>query len=207
LYPKICGMTGTAQTQALEFEKVYGLPVEVIPTNKPMIREDRADVLFPTKADKERAILTEIRKAHGRGQPVLVGTGSVEESERLSAMLPDVPHHILNARNDELEAQIIAHAGAVGAVTISTNMAGRGTDIQLGPGGAESGGLYVIGTQKHESRRIDNQLRGRAGRQGDPGCSRFFISLEDDLLEKYRGINRRFDDNDIDTIQRLVEGQ
>jgi preprotein translocase subunit SecA len=206
LYPKVCGMTGTAQTSALEFEKVYGLPVEVIPTNRPMIREDRSDVIFPTRADKERAILGEIRKAHERRQPVLVGTGSVEESERLSAMLHDLPHQVLNARNDELEAAIIAKAGEAGAVTISTNMAGRGTDIRLGKGAAELGGLCVIGTQKYESRRIDNQLRGRAGRQGDPGASRFFVSLEDDLLQKWRGLNSRLGD-DIETIQRLVEGQ
>jgi preprotein translocase subunit SecA len=206
LYPMICGMTGTAQTQALEFEKVYGLPVEVIPTNRPMIREDRSDVIFPARADKERAILGEIRKAHGRGQPVLVGTGSVEESERLSSMLAGVPHQVLNARNDEMEAGIIAKAGEVGSVTISTNMAGRGTDIRLGPGAAELGGLYVIGTQKYESRRIDNQLRGRAGRQGDPGVSRFFVSLDDDLLQKWGGLDPRFGD-DIETIQRLVEGK
>jgi len=136
----------------------------------------------------------------------LVGTASVADSERLSAMLGDIPHHVLNARNDELEAQIIAQAGERGAVTISTNMAGRGTDIRLGGGVAELGGLYVIGMQKHESRRIDDQLRGRAGRQGDPGCSRFFVSLEDDLMVKYADLNPRLG-TDPDTVQRLVEGQ
>ena len=189
LYPQVCGMTGTAATQALEFEKIYGMQVETIPTNRPVIRADQPDEVFATKAEKEQAVLEEIRRAHATGRPVLVGTGSVEESERLSRMLGDVPHQVLNARNDELEAAIVARAGERGAVTISTNMAGRGTDIRLGEGVAELGGLYVIGTQKHESRRIDNQLRGRAGRQGDPGSSRFFVSLEDDLLVKYGDIN------------------
>ena len=206
LYPKVCGMTGTAATQALEFEKIYGLPVERIPTNRPVIRVDDPDLLFVTRCEKEQAVLDEIRRAHKTGQPVLVGTGSVEESERLSAMLGGVPHRVLNARNDELEAGIIAQAGERGAVTISTNMAGRGTDIRLGEGAAEVGGLFVIGTQKHESRRIDNQLRGRAGRQGDPGCSRFFVSLEDELLVKYRDLNPELG-TDPDSVQRLVEGQ
>jgi preprotein translocase subunit SecA len=206
LYPKICGMTGTAATQALEFEKIYGLQVETIPPNKPVIRLDHPDKVFETRHEKEQAVLVEIRRAHEIGQPVLVGTGSVEESERLSGLLADVPHRVLNARNDELEAGIIAHAGERCAVTISTNMAGRGTDIRLGEGVPLLGGLYVIGTQKHESRRIDNQLRGRAGRQGDPGCSRFFVSCEDDLLVRYRDLNPRFG-TDLDTVQRLVEGQ
>jgi preprotein translocase subunit SecA len=206
LYPKTCGMTGTATTQALEFEKIYGLRVETIPTNKTVIRVDHPDVVFATRIDKEEAVLEEIRRVHQLGQPVLVGTGSVEESERLSAMLGDVPHCVLNARNDELEAGIVARAGECGAVTISTNMAGRGTDIRLGEGAAAAGGLYVIGTQKHESRRIDNQLRGRAGRQGDPGCSRFFVSLEDELLVKYGELNPGAG-ADPDTIQRLVEGK
>ena len=146
LYPKICGMTGTAVTQALEFEKIYGLSVETIPTNKPVIRIDYPDAVFATKREKELAVLAEIRRAYAMAQPVLVGTGSVEESERLSAMLRDIPHHVLNARNDELEAGIIAQAGQRSAVTISTNMAGRGTDIRLGEGAAAAGGLYVIGT-------------------------------------------------------------
>jgi preprotein translocase subunit SecA len=206
LYPEVCGMTGTAATQALEFEKIYGMPVEIIPPNKPVIRIDHPDAVFGTRIEKEQAVLNDIRRAHQLGQPVLVGTGSVEESERLSGMLGDVPHRVLNARNDAMEAGIIAQAGACGAVTISTNMAGRGTDIRLGEGAAAAGGLYVIGTQKHESRRIDNQLRGRAGRQGDPGCSRFFVSLEDELLVKYRDLNPKLG-KDLDTIQRLVEGQ
>ncbi len=206
LYPKVCGMTGTAQTQALEFEKIYGMRVETIPTNKPMIRVDQPDAVFATRMEKETAVLDDIRRAHKAGQPVLVGTGSVEESERLSALLDDVTHRVLNARNDEWEAGIIAQAGEQGAVTISTNMAGRGTDIRLGEGATAAGGLYVIGTQKHESRRIDNQLRGRAGRQGDPGCSRFFVSLEDDLLVKYQDLDPRLG-TDLNSIQRLVEGQ
>jgi len=205
LYPRVCGMTGTAATQALEFQQVYEMPVEVIPTNRPMIRVDHPDEVFATKAGKEAAVLAEIRQLHRKGQPVLVGTGSVEESERLSRRLGDIPHNVLNARNDEHEAAIVAHAGERGAVTISTNMAGRGTDIRLGQGAAELGGLYVIGTQKHESRRIDNQLRGRSGRQGDPGASRFYVSFEDDLLVKYGDLNPELG-RDPDTVQRLVEG-
>ena len=166
-------MTGTASTKALEFEKVYGLGRSDIPTNRPVARVDHADAVFRTKADKERAVTDEIRRVHAMGQPILVGTASVADSERLSSMLSDIPHEILNARNDEMEASIIARAGERGAVTISTNMAGRGTDIRLGEGVAALGGLYVIGTNKHESRRIDNQLRGRAGRQGDPGVEVF----------------------------------
>jgi preprotein translocase subunit SecA len=207
LYPKVCGMTGTAATQSLELIKVYGLKVEKIPTNRPVIRVDHPDIVFPAKAEKEQAVLEEIRRAHASGQPVLVGTASVAESERLSARLTDIPHEVLNARNDEREAAIVACAGERGAVTISTNMAGRGTDIRLGAGVAELGGLYVIGTNKHESRRIDNQLRGRAGRQGDPGCSRFFVSLEDDLIVKYAGLNKGRYRNDPPSLQRLVEGQ
>jgi preprotein translocase subunit SecA len=206
LYPKICGITGTAATQAKEFRSIYGLEVEAIPTNRPVIRVDHPDVLFQTKQEKERAVKEEVRRAHATGQPVLVGTVSVEESERLSTALRDIPHEVLNARNEEQEAEIIARAGQLGAVTISTNMAGRGTDIRLGEGVAELGGLYVIGTNRHESRRIDNQLRGRAGRQGDPGTSRFFISMEDDLIIKYAT-----DDTgaplDSERIQRVVEGQ
>ncbi len=206
LYPRVCGMTGTAATQAIEFQTVYGLYVETIPTNRPVIRVDHPDVMFSTKADKEQAVAGEIRRVHATGQPILVGTASVEESERLSGMLADLPHSVLNARNDEVEAAIVAQAGQRGALTISTNMAGRGTDIRLGEGVAALGGLYVIGTNRHESRRIDNQLRGRAGRQGDPGCSRFFISLEDSLMVKYRDLNPHFRD-DPASIQRLVEGQ
>jgi preprotein translocase subunit SecA len=206
LYPMVCGMTGTAATQSLEFRRVYGLQVETIPTNRPLIRIDHPDVLFATKAEKEQALVAEIRRAHEIGQPVLVGTASVADSERLSSLLAAVPHEIVNARHDDREAAIIARAGERGAVTVSTNMAGRGTDISLGDGVVELGGLYVIGTNKHDSRRIDNQLRGRAGRQGDPGSSRFFLSLEDDLIVRYRELDARYRD-DPDTIQRLVEGQ
>jgi len=205
-YSNVCGMTGTASTQSFELLKVYGLEVETIPLNRPVIRVDHPDVLFLTRSAKEQAVVEEIRRAHATGQPVLVGTASVVESERFSALLPDVPHEVLNARNDEREAAIVARAGERNAVTISTNIAGRGTDIRLGPGAAELGGLYVIGTNKHESRRIDNQLRGRAGRQGDPGCSRFFVSMEDDLIVKYAELNPKFRD-DPNAIQRLVEGQ
>ena len=206
LYARVCGMTGTAASSAVELQTMYLLPVEIIPTNRPMIRVDHPDRLFPSKAAKDRAVVNEIREAHLRGQPVLVGTASIAESESLSRRLDGIPHSVLNAKNDAAEAEIIAQAGQRGAVTISTNMAGRGTDIKLGAGVAALGGLYVIGTNKHESRRIDNQLRGRAGRQGDPGCSRFFISLEDDLPVKYRDLNPRFN-NDPDSLQRLVEGQ
>ena len=205
LYPQACGMTGTAATQALEFEKIYGMPVEVVPTNRPVIRVDHSDELFRTRREKERTVLDEIRRVHATGRPVLVGSGSVEESERLSRMLSDIPHQVLNARQDEQEAAIIAQAGERSAVTISTNMAGRGTDIRLGAGVAELGGLHVIGTQKHESRRIDNQLRGRAGRQGDPGSSHFFVSFEDDLMVKYADLNPDLG-RDPETVQRLVEG-
>ncbi len=206
LYPKVCGMTGTASTQSLEFRRVYWLCVETIPTNRPVIRVDLPDVVFPTRVEKEQAVAAEIRRVHATGQPVLVGTGSVADSERLSALLAEVPHEVLNARHDEREAAIIARAGERGAVTVSTNMAGRGTDIRLGEGVVGLGGLYVIGTNKHESRRIDNQLRGRAGRQGDPGLSRFFVSLEDDLMVRYGELDERYR-NDPGTLQRLVEGQ
>jgi preprotein translocase subunit SecA len=206
LYPSLCGMTGTAMTQEREFLHIYDLRVEAIPTNRPVIRIDHPDVLFETRAEKEQAVLAEIRRVHATGQPILVGTASVEESERLSGMLFGVPHRVLNARNDEAEAAIVAEAGRCGAVTISTNMAGRGTDICLGEGAAALGGLYVIGTNRHESRRIDNQLRGRAGRQGDPGCSRFFISLEDPLMVKYGDLNPQSSRDHV-AIQGLVEGQ
>ena len=205
LYPKICGMTGTAATQADEFRKFYGLDVEVIPPNRPVIRVDEPDAVFPTKFTKEETVLEEIHRIHAAGQPVLVGTSSVEESERLSAKLYDIPHSVLNARNEEEEAGIIAQAGQRGAVTISTNMAGRGVDIQLGEGVAGLGGLYVIGMNRHESRRIDHQLRGRAGRQGDPGRSRFFISMEDDLLARFTGDDPVFPG--AETLQRRMEGQ
>jgi preprotein translocase subunit SecA len=205
LYPMACGMTGTAATQASEFRKIYDLEVEVIPTNRPMIRVDHPDAVFPTMMEKEQALVEEIRNVHETGQPILVGTASVEESERLSSRLDGIPHQVLNARNDEVEASIVRRAGECNAVTISTNMAGRGTDIQLGPGAAELGGLYVIGTNRHESVRIDNQLRGRAGRQGDPGCSRFFVSYQDELLVKY-GIHDETRSTPAE-IQRRIEGQ
>jgi preprotein translocase subunit SecA len=206
LYPQLCGMTGTAATQAAELRQCYSLDVETIPTNRAVIRIDHPDVVFPTKAAKETAVAEVIRAAHSSGQPVLVGTASVEESERLSRSLPYIPHAVLNARNEEEEAGIVARAGQRGAVTISTNMAGRGVDIQLGAGVAELGGLLVIGTNRHESRRIDHQLRGRAGRQGDPGQTRFLISLEDDLLVRY-GIEDAKYRHDAESIQRVVEGQ
>jgi preprotein translocase subunit SecA len=206
LYSSMCGMTGTGATQAMEFRTFYGCDVETIPTNRPIIRVDEPDVVFATKAEKEHAVIAEIAAAHATGQPVLVGTASVEESERLSCALAGVPHQVLNARNEEQEAGIVARAGQRGAVTISTNMAGRGVDIQLGEGMAALGGLYVIGTNRHEARRIDHQLRGRAGRQGDPGRSRFFISRQDDLLVKF-GINDPRLHYDAAGIQRTVEGQ
>ena len=161
---------------------------------------------FPTKRDKERAVIEEIRRVHLTGRPIVVGTRSVEESERLSPQIRDIAHQVLNARHEEHEAQMIARAGERGAVTISTNMAGRGTDIKLGEGVAELGGLHIIGTNRHESRRIDNQLRGRAGRQGDPGSSRFFVSLEDDLFTKYSAETDHLQ-RDPESMQRTVEGQ
>jgi len=208
LYPQVCGMTGTAFTQARELKEIYDLEVEVIPTNRPVIRLDHPDVVFANKHDKEEAVMDEIFETHQSGRPVLVGTTSVEESERYSSRLRQagIPHHVLNARNEEQEAAIVARAGERGAITISTNMAGRGTDIQLGPDVAELGGLYVIGTNRHESRRIDNQLRGRAGRQGDPGSSRFFISLQDDLMLRYAG-EGVLQIRDPEGIQRVMEGQ
>jgi preprotein translocase subunit SecA len=183
MYEKLAGMTGTAETEAEEFNKIYKLDVVVIPTHKPCIRKDYPDVIFRTKREKYKAIIQEIEECHKRGQPVLVGTVSVEVSELLSRMLPrSIRHSVLNAKRHKEEAEIVARAGQMGAVTIATNMAGRGTDIKLGPGVVELGGLHIIGTERHEARRIDRQLRGRAGRQGDPGSSRFYLSLEDDLL-------------------------
>ena len=184
LYKTLSGMTGTADTEAVEFNKIYKLDVVVIPTNKPLVRKDEQDVVYRTAREKFNAIVAEIKEARGREQPVLVGTASVEASELLSSLLraKGVPHNVLNAKNHAREAEIIAEAGYAGHVTIATNMAGRGTDIVLGPGVVEKGGLYVIGTERNESRRIDNQLRGRSGRQGDPGRTSFFLSLEDDLM-------------------------
>lgn len=184
MYEKLAGMTGTADTEAEEFKKIYNLDVVVIPTNMPMIRTDYQDVIYKTEKEKFTAVVREIKELHEKKRPVLVGTISIEKSERLSALLSKegIHHHVLNAKYHEKEAEIIAQAGQPGMVTISTNMAGRGTDIKLGEGVAEIGGLHIVGTERHESRRIDNQLRGRAGRQGDPGSSRFYLSLEDDLL-------------------------
>jgi len=187
LYEKLAGMTGTALTEAEEFHKIYGLEVAIIPTNKPMVRSDHPDVIYRTEESKFEAVIDEILDLNKEGRPVLVGTVSVEKSERLARMLEKrgVPHAVLNAKQHEREAAIVAGAGQKGAVMIATNMAGRGTDIVLGEGVREVGGLHIIGTERHESRRIDNQLRGRSGRQGDPGSSRFFISLEDDLMKKF----------------------
>src|SRR5437660_2626395 len=177
-------MTGTAVTEAEEFDKIYKLQVVVIPTHKPMIRVDNADLIYKTEDAKFKAVADEIQETAGTGRPVLGGTVSVEKSERLARLLEKrgVPHEVLNAKQHEREALIVAKAGQPGAVTIATNMAGRGTDIVLGEGVAKAGGLHIVGTERHESRRIDNQLRGRAGRQGDPGSTRFYISLEDDLM-------------------------
>lgn len=187
MYEKLAGMTGTAKTEEEEFISIYGMDVVVIPTNKPMIRKDYPDVVYKTKEAKYAAIIEEIVQCYQRKQPVLVGTVSIEVSEKLSAMLSrrGVPHQVLNAKYHEKEAEIIKLAGQAGAVTIATNMAGRGTDIVLGEGVVELGGLHVIGTERHESRRIDNQLRGRSGRQGDPGSSRFYVSFEDDLMRLF----------------------
>ncbi|PIP17193.1 MAG: preprotein translocase subunit SecA [Candidatus Portnoybacteria bacterium CG23_combo_of_CG06-09_8_20_14_all_37_13] len=184
LYQKLAGMTGTAATSAEEFDKVYSLDVVVIPTNKPMIRQDLEDIIYKTEQGKFKAIITEIQKRYKNGQPILVGTVSIEKNEKLSQLLKkeNILHRVLNAKYHEQEAQIIAKAGEKGAVTVATNMAGRGVDIKLGQGVKELGGLHVIGTERHEARRIDNQLRGRAGRQGDSGSSQFFVSLEDDLM-------------------------
>jgi preprotein translocase subunit SecA len=206
LYPQVCGMTGTAATQAGELRAFYGLDVEVIATHRPVIRADLADRVFRTKREKEQAVHDEIVLVHESGRPVLIGTASVEESERVSARLGALQHEVLNARNEEEEAEIIARAGERGAVTVSTNMAGRGVDIRLGEGVAESGGLHVVGVNRHESRRIDHQLRGRAGRQGDPGSSQFFVSLEDDLLVKY-GVDELNSTDAPERIQRKIETQ
>ncbi|MFA5910839.1 MAG: hypothetical protein WC815_18820 [Vicinamibacterales bacterium] len=202
LYPTVCGMSGTAATQARDFREMYELDVAVIPTHRPMIRIDYPDKVFATRAEKETAIVAEIRATHASGRPVLVGTASVQESEALSRQLADIDHVVLNARNEEAEAAVIARAGERGAVTISTNMAGRGVDIKLGDGVAVLGGLHVVGTTRYESRRVDHQLRGRAGRQGDPGSSRFFVSLEDPLMVKFGA-----DCAAPDQAQRIAEGQ
>ncbi|WP_417915088.1 preprotein translocase subunit SecA [Candidatus Electronema sp. JM] len=189
MYSKLAGMTGTADTEAAEFKKIYNLDVVVIPSNRPVARIDMADVIYKNQAAKYRAVVREIKELHEKGQPALVGTISIDVSELISDMLKKegIPHEVLNAKQHDREAEIIAQAGQVGKITIATNMAGRGTDIKLGPGVREAGGLHILGTSRHESRRIDNQLRGRSGRQGDPGSSRFYLSLEDDLLRIFGG--------------------
>jgi preprotein translocase subunit SecA len=188
-YDKLAGMTGTAATEADEFMHIYKMEVVSIPTHRPMIRDDRDDLVYKTRKSKHASVVEDIIECHEEGQPVLVGTVSVEVSEHISALLKrkGIPHNVLNAKQHEREAETIAEAGERGAVTIATNMAGRGTDIKLGEGVADLGGLYVLGTERHESRRIDNQLRGRSGRQGDPGESRFYLSFEDDLLRRFGG--------------------
>ncbi|MBR9938375.1 preprotein translocase subunit SecA [Oscillospiraceae bacterium Marseille-Q3528] len=186
-YDKKCGMTGTAQTEEKEFRDIYGMDVIEIPTNRPVQRKDLHDSVYKTKKEKLRAVVRDIKETHETGQPVLVGTINIDASEELSRMLnrEGIPHKVLNAKFHELEAEIVKDAGVHGAVTIATNMAGRGTDIKLDDAAREAGGLKIIGTERHESRRIDNQLRGRSGRQGDPGCSKFYISLEDDLMRLF----------------------
>ena len=187
MYNKLSGMTGTAKTEEEEFRNIYNMYVICIPTNKPVIREDLADLVYATEKGKYKAIINTVKEIHSKGQPILIGTISVESNEHLSGLLKKagLPHEVLNAKNHEREAEIIAKAGEKGAITLATNMAGRGTDIKLGEGVKELGGLCVIGTERHESRRIDNQLRGRAGRQGDPGISQFFVSFEDDLMRRF----------------------
>ena len=224
MYNKLSGMTGTAKTEEEEFRNIYNMYVIEIPTNKDVIREDLPDLVFATKKAKFNAIVREIKERHSTGQPILVGTIAIETSELVSKMLTkeNIKHEVLNAKNHAREAEIIAKAGEIGSVTIATNMAGRGTDIKLGEGVKELGGLCVIGTERHESRRIDNQLRGRAGRQGDPGVSQFFVSLEDELMVRF-GTDRiktlmqtaGFDDQairskiftgSIESAQKRVEG-
>ena len=187
MYKKLAGMTGTADTEAVEFREIYDLEVISIPTHRPMIRKDFPDLVYKTQREKFEAIAKDVKELHKRGQPVLVGTVSIEKSELLSGMLQKsgVPHDVLNAKNHEKEAEIVALAGHAGRVTIATNMAGRGTDIVLGEGVTDLGGLHILGTERHESRRIDNQLRGRSGRQGDPGSSRFYLALDDDLMRLF----------------------
>lgn len=226
MYNKLSGMTGTAKTEQEEFREIYNMETITIPTNKPVIRKDEPDLLYPTLKSKFAAVVKRIKKLHAKGQPILVGTVAVETSEYLSHLLDQehIPHVVLNAKNHAKEADIIKNAGQKGAVTIATNMAGRGTDIKLGPGVRELGGLAVIGTERHESRRIDNQLRGRSGRQGDPGLSQFYLSLEDDLMKRFGGdriknflqrmkvndedavIKSRFLTRQVESAQKRVEG-
>ncbi|MRR15808.1 MAG: preprotein translocase subunit SecA [Deltaproteobacteria bacterium] len=226
MYKKLAGMTGTADTEAAEFKKIYNLDVLVVPTNMPMIRQDHNDLIYKTEQEKIKAVIEEVKALNKAKRPVLIGTISIEKSEQLSKYLTraGVKHHVLNAKNHEKEAEIVAQAGQPGQVTISTNMAGRGTDIKLGENVAEVGGLHILGTERHESRRIDNQLRGRAGRQGDNGSSRFYLSLEDDLLrvfgaerissvmdtvgiEEGQPIEHKYISRAIENAQKRVEGQ
>ncbi len=226
MYKKLSGMTGTADTEAAEFKKIYNLEVLVIPTNMPMIRKDNNDLIYKTEKEKIKAVIEEVKDLNKVKRPVLIGTISIEKSELLSNYLTraGVKHHVLNAKNHEREAEIIAQAGQPGMVTISTNMAGRGTDIKLGDKVADLGGLHILGTERHESRRIDNQLRGRSGRQGDDGSSRFYLSLEDDLLrifgaerisaimdrigiEEDQPIEHKYISRAIENAQKRVEGQ
>ena len=226
MYNKLAGMTGTAKTEQEEFREIYNMETITIPTNRPVQRKDEPDLLYPTLQSKFAAVVDRIKKLHAKGQPILVGTVAVETSEYLSQLLDkeNIPHVVLNAKNHAKEAEIVKNAGQKGAVTISTNMAGRGTDIKLGPGVREIGGLAVIGTERHESRRIDNQLRGRSGRQGDPGLSQFYLSLEDDLMKRFGGdrtkaclermkvndedavIKSRFLTHQVESAQKRVEG-
>ena len=224
LFDKLAGMTGTAKTEEEEFRLIYNMRTVVIPTNKPIIRDDKPDHIYSTKKAKYNAIIDEVERRHAYGQPILLGTVAVETSELLSRMLNEhgIKHNVLNAKNHAKEAQIIANAGVKGAVTIATNMAGRGTDIKLGEGVPEIGGLMVIGSERHESRRIDNQLRGRSGRQGDPGCSMFFVSFEDELMQRFanekvqaftsafledEAIESKMVSRSIESAQKRVEGQ
>jgi preprotein translocase subunit SecA len=226
MYKKLAGMTGTADTEAAEFKKIYNLEVLVVPTNMPMIRNDYNDLIYKTEQEKIKAVIEEVKELNKVKRPVLIGTISIEKSELLSKYLTraGVKHHVLNAKNHEREAEIVAQAGQAGQVTISTNMAGRGTDIKLGDGVADVGGLHILGTERHESRRIDNQLRGRSGRQGDQGSSRFYLSLEDDLLrifgaerisgimdrvgiEEDQPIEHKYISRAIENAQKRVEGQ
>lgn len=226
MYNKLSGMTGTAKTEQEEFREIYNMETITIPTNRPVQRKDEPDLLYPTLESKFKAVVERIKKLHAKGQPILVGTVAVETSEYLSKLLDkeNIPHVVLNAKNHAKEAEIVKNAGQRGAVTIATNMAGRGTDIKLGPGVREIGGLAVIGTERHESRRIDNQLRGRSGRQGDPGLSQFYLSLEDDLMKRFGGdriksflermkvndddavIKSRFLTHQVESAQKRVEG-
>jgi len=225
MYKKLSGMTGTADTEAVEFRQIYNLTVSVIPTHRPMVRKDHPDMIYKTQKEKFEAIVQDVKGLYTKGQPVLVGTISIEKSEMLSQMLKKagVPHEVLNAKQHDREAQIVAEAGQKGRVTIATNMAGRGTDIKLGEGVTDLGGLFILGTERHESRRIDNQLRGRSGRQGDPGESRFYLALDDDLMrlfgsdrlkgimerlgmEEGEAIENRMVSKAIENAQKRVEG-